>query len=162
MLCRLVCCTRGYNEILNKWKVVCNKMEPPYFKRTTRSSIIVKVKVENEQLIPEESSTETNQKVSTKKRQKRPKVEIKYEESPLEEHQITKQESSGWEPPMWREQLKNIYSMRKFRNAAVDSMGCDVISDTLASPEVELYRTCSTVIRSIMIDSLLMQDLTQQ
>lgn len=149
MLCRLVCCTRGYNEILNKWKVVCNKMESPYFKRTTRSSIIVKVKVENEQLIPEESSTETNQKVSTKKRQKRPKVEIKYEESPLEEHQITKQESSGWEPPMWREQLKNIYDMRKSRNAAVDSMGCDVISDTLASPEVYRYQ----VLLSLMLSS---------
>lgn len=118
-------------------------MESAYFKRTTRSNIIVKVKVENEQLIPKESSNEITPKVSTKKRQKRDKVEIKYEESPLEEHQNVKQESPGWEPPMWREQLKNIYDMRKFRNAAVDSMGCDVISDALASPEVELDRTCS-------------------
>lgn len=149
MSCRFVCYTRGYNEILSKWKVVCNKMESPYFKRTTRSSIIVKVKVENEPLIPNESSNETKQKVSTKKRQRRDKVEIKYEESPLEEHQNVKHESPGWEPPLWREQLKNIYDMRKFRNAAVDSMGCDVISDALASPEVYRYQ----VLLSLMLSS---------
>lgn len=153
MSCRFVCYTRGYNEILSKWKVVCNKMESSYFKRTTRSSIIVKVKVENEPLIPNESSNETKQKVSTKKRQKRDKVEIKYEESPLEEHQNVKHESPGWEPPLWREQLKNIYDMRKFRNAAVDSMGCDVISDALASPEVKSYRTIKELSNSNLFDS---------
>lgn len=134
-------------------------MESPYFnKRTTRSSGIGKVKVENEQLPLKKSANGTTQKPLARKR----KLEVKYEETRVEQPQNVKQESPVWEPPMWREQLKNISDMRKSRNAAVDSMGCDVISDTLASPEVELYRTCSTVIRSIMIDSLLMQDLTQQ
>ena len=42
----------------------------------------------------------------------------------------------SWEPPLWSEQLSNIYEMRKERNAAVDSMGCDRISDENAQPEV--------------------------
>lgn len=41
-----------------------------------------------------------------------------------------------WEPPDWRTQLQNINEMRKKRDAPVDTMGCDVISDALASPEV--------------------------
>ena len=41
-----------------------------------------------------------------------------------------------WEPPVWRCQLENINEMRKSRDAPVDTMGCDVISDALASPQV--------------------------
>ena len=41
-----------------------------------------------------------------------------------------------WEPPDWRKQLENINEMRKNRDAPVDTMGCDVISDALASPQV--------------------------
>ena len=40
------------------------------------------------------------------------------------------------EPPLWQEQLSNIFEMRKFRDAPVDSMGCDVILDRTASPKV--------------------------
>ena len=47
-----------------------------------------------------------------------------------------KSNASTWEPPRWREQYANITQMRKFRDAPVDSMGCDVISDNLASPQV--------------------------
>ena len=43
-----------------------------------------------------------------------------------------------WEPPGWRTQLENINEMRKNRDAPVDSMGCDDISDALASPQVGL------------------------
>ena len=43
---------------------------------------------------------------------------------------------SKWEPQDWEQQLKNIYEMRKDRDAPVDSMGCDRISDTSAQPNV--------------------------
>jgi endonuclease-3 len=36
--------------------------------------------------------------------------------------------------PNWETQLANIQIMRKNKDAPVDSMGCDVISDTKASP----------------------------
>ncbi|XP_046352813.2 endonuclease III-like protein 1 [Haliotis rufescens] len=54
-----------------------------------------------------------------------------------------------WEPPNWRNQLKNIYQMRSRRDAPVDTMGCDVISDTQASPEVFRYQ----VLLSLMLSS---------
>ena len=41
-----------------------------------------------------------------------------------------------WEPQDWEQQLKNIYEMRRERNAPVDSMGCDRISDIYAQPNV--------------------------
>lgn len=115
-------------------------MESPYFsKRTTRSNITVKVKVEHDlypPLAPKESEQHAAKKKRLpRKRQINEKVEIKYEETePVEEVQ---KKTSDWEPPLWREQLKNIYEMRKYRNAPVDTMGCDVISDILASPEVK-------------------------
>ncbi len=43
---------------------------------------------------------------------------------------------SKWEPPLWKQQLLNIYEMRRFRDAAVDTMGCDRISDKSADPKV--------------------------
>ncbi|XP_012943659.1 endonuclease III-like protein 1 [Aplysia californica] len=54
-----------------------------------------------------------------------------------------------WQPPRWREQLANIIEMRKFRDAPVDSMGCDVISDVLASPKDYRYQ----VLVSLMLSS---------
>ncbi|XP_046556598.1 endonuclease III-like protein 1 [Haliotis rubra] len=54
-----------------------------------------------------------------------------------------------WEPPKWRNQLSNIYQMRSKRNAPVDTMGCDVISDTRAAPEVFRYQ----VLLSLMLSS---------
>ena len=44
-----------------------------------------------------------------------------------------------WEPSAWRSALENIREMRKSRDAPVDTMGCDVISDSRASPEVSLW-----------------------
>ena len=127
----------GSYQIVNR--VILNHftMESPYFsKRTTRSNITVKVKVEHDLSPPKESEQHAAEKKRLpRKRQINEKVEIKYEETePVEEVQ---KKTSDWEPPLWREQLKNIYEMRKYRNAPVDTMGCDVISDTLASPEVK-------------------------
>ncbi len=41
-----------------------------------------------------------------------------------------------WMPPNWQKELDNIYKMRSCRDAPVDTMGCDKISDETASPEV--------------------------
>ncbi|KAK3760540.1 hypothetical protein RRG08_022824 [Elysia crispata] len=60
-----------------------------------------------------------------------------------------KPSSSTWEPPLWREQYANILQMRKFRDAPVDSMGCDVISDVLARPKDYRYQ----VLVSLMLSS---------
>ena len=52
--------------------------------------------------------------------------------------ELCKQESSHvWEPPLWRQQMANIVQMRQRRDAPVDTMGCDVISDVLAQPQVQ-------------------------
>ena len=40
------------------------------------------------------------------------------------------------EPPLWQQQLANVLEMRKFRDAPVDTMGCSIIGDTDATPEV--------------------------
>jgi len=53
----------------------------------------------------------------------------------------TRDKKEKWEPPIWRKQLKNMYEMRKNRDAPVDSMGCDVISDVTAKPEVCLQQS---------------------
>ncbi|KAH9498386.1 hypothetical protein Btru_008142, partial [Bulinus truncatus] len=59
------------------------------------------------------------------------------------------QNKSEWQPPKWLEQLRNITEMRKSRDAPVDTMGCDVISDSNASPEVFRYQ----VLLSLMLSS---------
>jgi len=56
-----------------------------------------------------------------------------------------------WEPSMWREQFQNINEMRKFRDAPVDTMGCDMISDVTSSPNVSFYYT--SLSRSFLINS---------
>ncbi|XP_062566436.1 endonuclease III-like protein 1 [Saccostrea cucullata] len=123
-------------------------MESPYFnQRATRSCFTVKVKVETDVQQLQESSNATKNNAPPRKRKIKEKVEIKYEES--ETVDSVKKELCNWEPPMWREQLKNIYEMRKNRDAPVDSMGCDVISDALASPEVYRYQ----VLVSLMLSS---------
>lgn len=48
----------------------------------------------------------------------------------------TKLKVVNGEPQLWRQHLTNILEMRKHRDAPVDSMGCDVISDKNASPRV--------------------------
>ena len=46
-----------------------------------------------------------------------------------------------WQPPLWKQQLLNIYEMRRRRDAPVDTMGCDRISDEKAEPRVS---TCTS------------------
>ena len=41
-----------------------------------------------------------------------------------------------WQPSLWKQQLLNIYEMRRCRDAPVDTMGCDRISDQNAEPKV--------------------------
>ncbi|XP_041363106.1 endonuclease III-like protein 1 isoform X2 [Gigantopelta aegis] len=54
-----------------------------------------------------------------------------------------------WEPLNWRQQLKNIREMRRERDAPVDTMGCDVISDHTATPQTFRYQ----VLLSLMLSS---------
>lgn len=54
-----------------------------------------------------------------------------------------------WYPLNWKEQLANIIEMRKLRDAPVDTMGCDVISDVLAEPHDYRYQ----VLLSLMLSS---------
>lgn len=41
-----------------------------------------------------------------------------------------------WEPTSWKRQLQNIKEMRQTKDAPVDVMGCDKLSDQKADPEV--------------------------
>jgi hypothetical protein len=105
---------------------------------TSDSETTVRVKVE-----PVENSVHdlkkeqpNNISIGKKRKGKKEKTEIKYE---TENSVDVKKEK--WEPPIWRKQLKNMYEMRKNRDAPVDSMGCDVISDVTAKPEVCLQQS---------------------
>ena len=42
----------------------------------------------------------------------------------------------GWEPQHFHEQLNNIRTMRKHRDAPVDVIGCDKLSDKNELPKV--------------------------
>ena len=44
-----------------------------------------------------------------------------------------------WEPTSWKQQLENIKEMRIKRDAPVDVMGCDKLSDHDAHPEVIIH-----------------------
>ena len=132
--------------------------ESPYFKdlkRNTRSSGLgyanIKVKEEPTSVatdlsefaysnsINKKDVKHEQKKQKAKKRAaiKQEKVEIKYEnEQTISGNTATEGKKARKEPQLWREQIQNIEEMRKFRDAPVDSMGCDVISDDKASPEV--------------------------
>ena len=66
------------------------------------------------------------------------KEEVKSEDNSDPQINQASVKKEKWEPPGWRTQLENINEMRKNRDAPVDTMGCDVISDALASPQVSL------------------------
>ncbi|KAL5018429.1 hypothetical protein ScPMuIL_004151 [Solemya velum] len=69
---------------------------------------------------------------------------------------VSKTLNLKWEPLMWEEQYRHIVMMRKRRDAPVDTMGCDVISDTNAQPEVYRYQ----VLLSLMLSSQTKDQLT--
>ena len=52
------------------------------------------------------------------------------------DNNIVKPPHSTWKPDHWKEQLDNIYEMRKKRDAPVDVMGCEHLGDKEAKPEV--------------------------
>ena len=94
-----------------------------------------------------EVAEHTEEKGNKKKAMKRSHVKVEYSESQeikktnIEETIKESAESINggktWMPANWKLQWDNIFEMRKARNAPVDSMGCDVISDRDATPEVE-------------------------
>ena len=47
-----------------------------------------------------------------------------------------KAKKDKWQPPVWKQHLLNIYEMRRCRDAPVDTMGCEKISDQKAEPKV--------------------------
>lgn len=106
--------------------------------------------VTRSQLLRTGSSQKCNKESNDvlKRKVKKEKVKIKYETDFSYEYggEFKKEK---WEPPTWRDQLKNIHEMRKNRDAPVDSMGCDVISDVTAKPEVYRYQ----VLLSLMLSS---------
>lgn len=61
-----------------------------------------------------------------------------------------------WEPPLWRKQFDNIVEMRNLRDAPVDIMGCDVIGDRSASPNIYRYH----VLLSLMLSSQTKDEVT--
>ena len=90
------------------------------------------------------STTPSNTNAHKKSRtRKRPHIQPEYERSKVpssgeqdDVEEDTSERKGNPEPGLWREQLANIQEMRKHKDAPVDTMGCDVISDQTASPEV--------------------------
>ncbi|KAJ8298357.1 hypothetical protein KUTeg_024888, partial [Tegillarca granosa] len=111
-------------------------IESSYFNtRATRSRLKENNTTEEVKIEPKKKS------VASKLSQQKRKGEIKSADSQnghideRKEDKIKDTKKLKWEPALWREQIQNIYEMRKERNAPVDTMGCDVISDKDASPE---------------------------
>jgi len=123
--------------------------ESPYFQqRQTRSKLALggKPTTTSDDKLTEECSVSSVSNVLKKNNKRKPKltkVTIKYENEisvktePTDDY-VTDNKKIKHEPTMWKQQLDNIYEMRKLRDAPVDSMGCDVISDKNASPEVSI------------------------
>ena len=44
----------------------------------------------------------------------------------------------GWEPPLWKQVLENLQTMRAARDAPVDSMGAEQCMDQGVEPKVVL------------------------
>ena len=61
-----------------------------------------------------------------------------------------------WMPDNWKLHLDNIYKMRIKRDAAVDTMGCDRISDRREEPQVYRYQ----VLLSLMLSSQTRDEIT--
>ena len=61
-----------------------------------------------------------------------------------EEEKSPAAKKEKWQPPLWKQQLLNIYEMRRRRDAPVDTMGCDRISDDKAEPRVSRTRSTCT------------------
>ncbi|KAL3876881.1 hypothetical protein ACJMK2_034663 [Sinanodonta woodiana] len=91
-------------------------------------------------------TADAEQAESAGKRIKR-HLSVEYEKESVEENNEGKERK--WEPPRWKEQLNNVFTMRKNRDAPVDTMGCDVISDTTATPQIYRYQ----VLLSLMLSS---------
>ncbi|XP_060589390.1 endonuclease III-like protein 1 [Ruditapes philippinarum] len=99
------------------------------------------IKIENGESVNDNASNTINIKTELK-------TEVKFEPGV---NQITEEAVQGnvWQPPLWKQQLDNIYEIRKAWDAPVDTMGCDVISDENAKPEVYRYQ----VLLSLMLSS---------
>lgn len=64
-------------------------------------------------------------------------LKVEYEEGGAEDEDATHAaKRDKWQPTLWRQQLLNIYEMRRRRDAPVDVMGCDRIADRNAEPRV--------------------------
>ena len=107
--------------------------ESVYFSsaRLTRSKIF------SNMTVSESTKPTKTPKLNLSKLSKRKHVDIKIEsESKQPDDMVSVVKKEKWQPPSWRPQLENINEMRKNRDAPVDTMGCDVISDVQAAPEV--------------------------
>lgn len=89
------------------------------------------VKIEYEQ---DENTTQKIHEPAKKERTHKAGTTSKY--FPEESQPKKPKKESVWEPLNWREQLDNIKTMRKSRDAPVDILGCEKTADTTASPEV--------------------------
>jgi len=69
--------------------------------------------------------------------------------SEVPESMMSTEVTSEWFPLQWKPQIANIIEMRKLRDAPVDTMGCDVISDVLAPPQDYRFQ----VLVSLMLSS---------
>lgn len=114
--------------------------ESKYFNtssRITRSKVPTCAGTEATGDVTKKNKNRHNPTASNIKRKlKVEKIDIQYENIKTETLGDIYFKKEKWEPTCWREQLNNMYEMRKNRDAPVDSMGCDVISDVSAKPEV--------------------------
>ena len=54
-------------------------------------------------------------------------------------------------PKNWLRALENIRQMRREKNAPVDTMGCGVLADPLASPKLQRYQCLISLMLSSQV-----------
>ncbi|KAI5762055.1 NTHL1 [Gulo gulo luscus] len=84
-----------------------------------------------------------------KRQRKTQKLSVAYEASDDEKEGAKPPEAPGWEPPDWRQQLVNIRTMRRGKDAPVDQLGAEHCYDPSAPPKVRRYQ----VLLSLMLSS---------
>ena len=109
--------------------------------------VSLKIKPEPEQLTDACDCDMSTSDINIRKRDNS-HIKVEYEKIPVDKQNDTSVEESKspiakkekWQPPLWKQQLLNVYEMRRRRDAPVDTMGCDRISDQKAEPRVSVVR----------------------
>ncbi|XP_067118625.1 endonuclease III-like protein 1 [Centruroides vittatus] len=121
------------------FKPVCSLKLPSLLRMLTRSNKkSIESNEKNSESVSKNLSLEKNSQKSKAKKRKHISITCNEQDNKIER----------WEPPAWKDVLKNIREMRKNCNAPVDSMGAEKCGDEDAPDCVYRYQTLISLMLS--------------